>query len=90
MAHETPELLPTLEGFANGVVAIEAPGEKPCTTLQCQDCGALEESKRLVLMTFKFLNCSQDPEPLRRCPSCRAKHLETCTASSHARDRERR
>lgn len=83
MAHETPELLPTLEGFAPGVVAIEAPGEKPRTTLQCQDCGALETPERLVSMTFKFVRCWANVEPKRRCPECRAKHLEACDFPGH-------
>lgn len=90
MAHETPKLLPTLEGFAPGVVAIEAPGEKPRTTLQCQDCGALETPERLIHMTFKFVGCWPSTEPKRRCPECRAKHLELCDYPGHVWDRERR
>lgn len=84
------ERLPTLEGYTNGVVAVEQAGGKPRTTLQCQDCGALETPEILVLMKFKFVSCKNDPEPLRRCPACTTKHLDACDYASHDQDRNRR
>ncbi|WP_334121889.1 hypothetical protein [Glutamicibacter sp.] len=80
------ELLPTLSGCTNGVVSID--GKK--TTLQCQDCGALETPEILVLMKFKFIRCTNDPEPVRRCPDCTTKHLDACDYAGHNRDRSRR
>lgn len=80
------ELQPTLVGYANGVVDVD--GKR--TTLQCQDCGALETPEILVLMKFKFIHCKHDPEPLRRCPDCTTKHLDACGYMGHNRDRNRR
>ncbi|TLK56295.1 hypothetical protein [Glutamicibacter sp. V16R2B1] len=74
--------LPTLPGMTTGVVAINGRG-RGSTTLQCGDCYALETPDVLVLMTFKFLRCANDPGPVRRCPDCTTTHLQTCGDDMH-------
>lgn len=78
---DQPELLPTLPGMAQGIVAIRTVSDgKHEYDLQCQDCGAIETPDIFVLMTFKFPPCQ---EPRRRlCPEC---HKKICDGLGRCR-----
>ena len=78
---DQPELLPTLPGKAQGIVAMRPLGEgKYEYDLQCQDCGGIETPDILVLMRFKFPPCQS---PRRRlCPDC---HKQLCDGYGRCR-----
>lgn len=80
-----PELLPTLPGKVQGIVAerINEEGRK-VYTLQCQECEDIEEPRIFVLMHFKF--CPRYDKHRghdRLCRPCRTTSLTTQGWTEH-------
>lgn len=72
------ERLPNLPGCIDGVVGWRKEGQRTIYTLQCWDCGELEEPIPLVTMKFKFIKTYGDEPNRRRCPECTEKHRAIC------------